>query len=106
MYAVIASGGKQYRVAEGDCIKLEKLEAEENATIHFDNVLMIADGDKFQLGAPFIQGGKVSAVVQGHGRGKKITIIKMRRRKNYRRRAGHRQSFTEVKITGIAGANA
>ena len=104
MYAVIASGGKQYRVAEGDKIKLEKLEVAEEASVDFDSVLMIANGDKVQVGAPYISGGKVSAVVISHGRGKKIRIVKMRRRKNSRRQAGHRQSFTEVKITNIIGA--
>jgi large subunit ribosomal protein L21 len=104
MYAVIASGGKQYRVAEGDTIKLEKIDAAEEASIDFDNVLMITNGDKVQVGAPYISGVKVSAVVVSHGRGKKVRIVKMRRRKNSRRQAGHRQSFTEVKITNIIDA--
>lgn len=101
MYAVIATGGKQYRVAEGDVIRVEKLNAEMGAAIDIDTVLMVADGDQLKLGNPWLAGGRVSARVRAHGRGEKIRIIKFRRRKHYRRQMGHRQSFTELEITGI-----
>lgn len=103
MYAVIKTGGKQYKVTQGDTIRVERLPAAEGDTIAFDKVLMIADGDKVQLGAPIIEGTTVSANVVKHGRGKKIEIIKFRRRKHYRKQAGHRQDYTEVEITAIAG---
>lgn len=103
MYAVIKTGGKQYKVTQGDTIRVEKLPAAEGDTVAFDNVLMIADGDKVQLGNPVIEGTTVSANVVKHGRGKKIEIIKFRRRKHYRKQAGHRQDYTEVEITAIAG---
>lgn len=103
MYAVIKTGGKQYKVTQGDTIRVEKLPAAEGDTIAFDKVLMIADGDKVQLGSPLIEGTTVSASVVKHGRGKKIEIIKFRRRKHYRKQAGHRQDYTEVEITTIAG---
>ena len=102
MYAVIATGGKQYRVSEGDVIRIETLPAEENEEITFDKVLLVADGDDVNIGAPYVKGGKVSATVNGHGRGKKIEIIKFKRRKHHRKQMGHRQNFTEVKITGIS----
>lgn len=101
MYAVIQSGGKQHRVAEGQTIRLEKLEVETGATIEFDNVLMIANGEDVKIGAPFVDGGKVTAEVVTHGRGEKVKIVKFRRRKHHRKQAGHRQWFTEVRITGI-----
>jgi large subunit ribosomal protein L21 len=103
MYAVIKTGGKQYKVSQGDTIRVEKLPAAEGDSIAFDTVLMIADGDKIQLGSPTIEGSSVSANVIKHGRGKKIEIIKFRRRKHYRKQAGHRQSYTEVEITAIGG---
>ncbi len=102
MYAVIATGGKQYKVSEGDVIRIETLAAAENDEITFDKVLLVADGDDVNIGAPYIDGGKVSATVNAHGRGKKIEIIKFKRRKHYRKQMGHRQNFTEVKITGIS----
>jgi large subunit ribosomal protein L21 len=102
MYAVIQTGGKQYRVSEGDTLKIEKLEAEEGANVDFDRVLMVADGDAVSVGAPFIEGGKVTATVKSHGRAKKVNIIKFRRRKHHLKRQGHRQWFTELKITGIS----
>ena len=102
MYAVIQTGGKQYRVSEGDTLKIEKLEAEEGANVDFDRVLMVADGDAVSVGAPFIEGGKVTATVKAHGRAKKVNIIKFRRRKHHLKRQGHRQWFTELKITGIS----
>lgn len=102
MYAVIQSGGKQYRVAEGETLKLELIDAEPGSTIEFDKVLMVANGDNVTVGAPLVAGGKVSAEVVTHGRHDKVTIIKFRRRKHYRKQAGHRQWFTQVKITGIS----
>ncbi len=102
MYAVIQSGGKQHRVKEGQLVKLEKIEAETGATIDFDKVLMIGKDGDIQLGAPYLDGAKVSAEVVQQGRGKKVQIIKFKRRKHYRKQMGHRQWFTEVKITGIS----
>ncbi len=102
MYAVIKTGGKQYRVAKDQTIKLEKIEAETGATIEFDSVLLIADGEQVQIGQPTVAGAKVTAEVVAQGRHKKVTIIKFRRRKHHMKRAGHRQWFTEVKITGIS----
>jgi len=102
MYAVIKTGGKQYRVEEGQTIKVEKLNAEEGASIDLDEVLMVNNGGDIKLGAPFIDNGKVSAVIESHGRGKKVKIVKFRRRKHHRKQMGHRQSFTELKITGIS----
>ena len=105
MYAVIESGGKQHRVEPGEVLRLEKLDAAEGETVNFDQVMMIGEGENIQIGTPFVDGGAVTAEVVSHGRGKKITIIKMRRRKHYRRQAGHRQYFTEVKIKEISGGN-
>ncbi|MDO2948422.1 50S ribosomal protein L21 [Aeromonas simiae] len=102
MYAVFQSGGKQHRVAEGQVVRLEKLDVETGAAIEFDKVLMVAEGDTFKVGAPFVEGGKVTAEVVAHGRGDKVMIIKFRRRKHHRKQMGHRQWFTEVKITGIS----
>ena len=101
MYAVIETGGKQYRVAEGDKLRVEKLDAEAGSTIALDRVLMIADGGSVTVGKPFIEGTKVTAEVAGHGRADKVKIIKFRRRKHHMKRQGHRQWFTELKITGI-----
>lgn len=101
MYAVIKTGGKQYRVAAGDTLKVEKLAADAGASIDLNEVLMIADGDKVNVGAPYIIGAKVTATVESHGRGDKVHILKFRRRKHYRKRMGHRQSYTALKITGI-----
>jgi len=103
MYAVISTGGKQYRVAKGDICRVEKLDVEEGAKIELDQVLMIADGDKVNIGDPLVKGGVVKAVVKAHGRGKKIEIMKFRRRKHHQKKTGHRQSYTELEITGIAG---
>ncbi len=103
MYAVIVSGGKQHRVKEGETLKLEKLEVETGGTVEFDRVLLVADGDNVQVGAPVVSGAKVTAEVVNHGRHDKIQIIKFRRRKHSMKRQGHRQWFTEVKITGIKG---
>jgi large subunit ribosomal protein L21 len=102
MYAVIQTGGKQYRVAEGDTLKIEKIVADAGATVELDKVLMIADGDNVRVGQPFIEGGKITATVNAHGRGKKVNILKFRRRKHHMKRQGHRQWFTELTITGIS----
>lgn len=102
MYAVIVSGGKQYQVAEGQVLKLEKLDVEEGGEVAFEQVLMLANGDDIRIGAPYLEGAKVVASVVSHGRAKKITIIKIKRRKHHMKRMGHRQYFTEVKITSIA----
>lgn len=101
MYAVIKTGGKQYRVAEGETLRVEKLNAEQGATVDFDQVLMVSNGGDVQIGAPVLAGSSVSAEVVRHGKSKKVTAVKFRRRKNYRREFGHRQQFTEIKITGI-----
>jgi len=102
MHAVIKTGGKQYRVAEGDKLRIETLPAEEGSTVEFDQVLMISNGDDIKIGTPVVEGGKVTATVKAHGRGKKIEIIKFRRRKHHRKQMGHRQNYTEVEITGIS----
>jgi large subunit ribosomal protein L21 len=101
MYAVIEAGGKQHRVVEGETLSIEKIEVPTGEKIDFDKVLMVASGDKISVGAPYVSGSKVTAEVVAHGRGEKVTIIKFRRRKHYRRQAGHRQWFTEIKITSI-----
>ncbi|MFV2055388.1 MAG: 50S ribosomal protein L21 [Thiohalomonadales bacterium] len=102
MYAVIKTGGKQYRVIKGQTLKVEKLALEQGASVDLDQVLMVAEGDNIKIGAPLLEGGKVTATIKSHGRGKKIEIIKFRRRKHYRRQAGHRQSYTELEITDIS----
>ena len=102
MYAVIQTGGKQYRVAAGDVVRVEKLGAEEGTEMELDKVLMIADGDNVKVGTPYVEGGKVSATVKSNGRAKKVKIVKFRRRKQYLKRQGHRQSYTELQITGIS----
>ncbi|PKM22558.1 MAG: 50S ribosomal protein L21 [Gammaproteobacteria bacterium HGW-Gammaproteobacteria-14] len=102
MYAVIKTGGKQYRVEQGDVLRIEKLEVGTGETVDFNDVLMVADGDNINVGQPLIAGAKVTAEVLSQGRHDKIRIMKFRRRKHYRRQAGHRQWFTEVKITGIS----
>lgn len=101
MYAVIASGGKQYRVAEGQTLKLEKLPQEAGKAVEFEKILMVADGDAIQLGSPFLTGVKVSGEVVSHGRHDKVRIIKFRRRKHHMKQMGHRQDYTAVKITLI-----
>ena len=101
MYAVIESGGKQHRVKQGETLKLEKIEVEVGGTITFDNVLLVGEGESVKIGAPYVAGSAVTAEVVAQGRHDKVTIIKFRRRKHYMKRAGHRQWYTEVKITGI-----
>lgn len=103
MYAVIKTGGKQYRVEQGDLLKVEKIEVATGDKITFDEVLLIADGDNVKVGQPLLDGAKVEAEVLNQGRHKKIRIIKFRRRKHSRKQQGHRQWFTEVKITAING---
>ena len=101
MYAVIATGGKQYRVSEGDVIQIEKLDADEGADVGFDNVLMVGEGDEVKIGAPYIDGCKVVATVKSQMRGKKIEIVKFKRRKHHQKRTGHRQYLTQVEIKSI-----
>jgi len=103
MYAVIATGGKQYRVAEGDVVRIEKLLAEPGAAVEFDKVLVVGQGADLKIGKPFVPGSKVTGTVQKHGKGDKVRIVKFRRRKHYLRQGTHRQHYTEVKITGISG---
>ena len=103
MYAVIESGGKQHRVAEGETLRLEKIEVPTGDTVEFDKVLMVGGGDDVKVGTPLVEGGKVTAEVVSHGRHEKVKIIKLNRRKHHRKQAGHRQWYTEVKITGISG---
>ncbi len=102
MYAVIHTGGKQYRVEEGETLKIEKLEVEAGADIEFDKVLMVQSDAGIQVGKPYLEGGKVTANVADQGRHKKVKILKFKRRKHHMKRMGHRQSYTEVKITGIS----
>ncbi len=100
MYAVVKTGGKQYRVQEGDVIRVEKLPGDVGSSIDLTEVLMLG-GDKVVVGKPMVEGATVTAQITGQDRAKKIIIFKMRRRKGYRRKAGHRQPFTELKITGV-----
>jgi large subunit ribosomal protein L21 len=101
MYAVIATGGKQYRVTKDGLLRVEKLDAEPGATVEFGEVLLIGEGADVKVGAPMLQGGKVLAIVVRHGQGAKVSIVKFKRRKHYLRQKNHRQAFTEVKITDI-----
>jgi large subunit ribosomal protein L21 len=103
MYAVIRTGGKQYRVAPGEKLKVEQIPADVGAQIDLDQVLLVGDGESVRLGQPIIAGATVKATVLGHGRGDKVQIFKMRRRKHYQKHQGHRQGFTELKIDGIVG---
>ena len=104
MYAVIKTGGKQYRVREGDTLRIEKLTAETGAKVQFDQVLMVGEGDDVKLGTPYVSGTQVSATVIAQGRADKIKVVKFKRRKNYLRQKGHRQDYTEVEINKIGGA--
>jgi large subunit ribosomal protein L21 len=103
MYAVIQTGGKQYRVAPGDTVRVEKLDAETGASVELDKVLMLANDDDIKVGTPYVDGGKVTATIKAHGRGKKVKIIKFRRRKHHMKRQGHRQWYTELEINEING---
>lgn len=104
MFAVIKTGGKQYRVAPGQKLKIEKLDAEEGAVIHFGEVLLVADGDKVDIGAPFVKGAKVDGKVLAQGRDKKKIVFKYHAKARYRKKKGHRQPFTEVEITKITAS--
>lgn len=101
MYAVIKTGGKQYRVAKGDVIQVEKLDVEEGASIDFDNVLMVGEGEDVKIGAPYVEGSKVTATVTSQMRGEKIEIMKFRRRKHHQKKTGHRQYLTQIEISDI-----
>lgn len=104
MYAVFATGGKQYRASTGDRLKIEKLDAEKGAEVVLDQVMMVGEGEDVKIGTPFLKGGKVTATVVDHGRGDKVRIIKFKRRKHQLKRMGHRQDFTQIEITGIAAS--
>ncbi len=101
MYAVIKTGGKQYRVSEGDRLRVEKLDGDVGAALDFTDVLMVG-GEKVAIGTPLVKGAKVSAEIVAQGLGKKVIVFKMRRRKRYRRKNGHRQPFTELKVKSIS----
>jgi large subunit ribosomal protein L21 len=103
MYAVIATGGKQYRVQEGTVVRIEKLEAEKGAEVEFDRVLLVGAGADIKIGAPYVSSARVVATVEGHGKGDKVRIVKFRRRKHYKREKTHRQPYTDVKVTQIVG---
>lgn len=105
MYAVFRSGGKQYRAAKGDVLRLEKIEAEEGATIKFDEVLLVGEGSDIKVGSPLLSGSTVSGKVVRQGKTKKVPVVKFKRRQNYLRQGSHRQFFTEVEITGITGGS-
>ena len=104
MYAIIESCGKQYKVAEGDVVFFEKLDAEEGKKVTFDNIILVSDEGKVQVGNPYVKGVKVEGKVISHGKGKKIIVFKMKPKKNYRRKQGHRQPYTKVEITSIKTA--
>jgi len=101
MYAIIETCGKQYKVSEGDVVFFEKLEAEEGKKVKFDNVILVSDGKKVEVGTPYVKGAKVEGKVIAHGKAKKIIVLKYKAKKNYRRKQGHRQPFTKVEITSI-----
>ena len=103
MYAVIKTGGKQYRVAAGERLKIEGLAADVGAEVVLESVLAIGEGESIKVGTPLLAGAQVKAKVLGHGLGDKVTIFKLRRRKHYQKHQGHRQAYTEIEITGIAG---
>ena len=103
MYAVIKTGGKQYRVSPGEKLKVEQIPADVGAEVVLDQVLMVGEGESVRLGQPMLAGAAVKATVVGHGRGDKVQIFKMRRRKHYRKQQGHRQNYTELKIDSIVG---
>ncbi len=106
MYAVFRTGGKQYRAAKGDVLRLEKIEADEGATIKFDDVLLIGEGADIKVGNPLLSGSSVSGKVVRQGKSKKVPVVKFKRRQNYLRQGTHRQFFTEVEITAISGSGA
>ncbi|CAK0757089.1 50S ribosomal subunit protein L21 [Gammaproteobacteria bacterium] len=104
MYAVVMTGGKQYRVSEGDRLRIETLPVGEGESVALDKVLLVANGEQLTIGTPYVEGGKVTATITKHGRGDKVHILKFRRRKHYQKVTGHRQNYTEIKITGISTA--
>jgi large subunit ribosomal protein L21 len=106
MYAVFRSGGKQYRAAKGDVLRLEKIEGDEGATVKFDEVLLVGEGSSIKVGGPMLSGSTVSGKVIRQGKSRKVSVVKFKRRKNYLRQGSHRQFFTEVEITGITGGTA
>ena len=106
MYAVFRSGGKQYRAVKGDVLRLEKIEADEGSTIKFDEVLLVGEGSDIKVGSPLLSGSSVSGKVLRQGKSRKVPVVKFKRRQNYLRQGSHRQFFTEVEITAIAGASA
>ncbi len=106
MYAVFRSGGKQYRAAKGDVLRVEKLDAEEGATVKFDEVLLVGEGSDIKVGHPILSGSTVSGKVVRQGKSKKVPVVKFKRRQNYLRQGSHRQFFTEVEITAISGGSA
>ncbi len=101
MYAIVATGGKQYRVKEGETLRVEKLFAEAGESVELDKVLLVGEGDDVKVGTPYLEGAKVTAKVTDHGRADKVKIIKFRRRKHSRKQMGHRQAYTEIQITNI-----
>ncbi len=101
MYAVIKTGGKQYRVAEGDELRVEKLPGEVGDTVMFDQVLLTSDGETVEVGQPFLENSKVAGRITGQGKHRKVLVVKYKRRKGYRRKNGHRQQFSLIKISGI-----
>jgi large subunit ribosomal protein L21 len=103
MYAVFVANGKQYRASKGDVLKIELMDAAAGTAVAFDQVMLVSDGDKINVGAPTVAGAKVEATIKSHGRADKIHIVKFRRRKHHRKQMGHRQHYTEVEITGIVG---
>ena len=106
MYAVFRSGGKQYRAAKGDVLRLEKIEADEGTTVKFDEVLLVGEGSDVKVGNPVVSGSTVSGKVIRQGKSKKVPVVKFKRRQNYLRQGTHRQFFTEIEITGITGGSA
>ncbi|MCG8371638.1 MAG: 50S ribosomal protein L21 [Proteobacteria bacterium] len=105
MYAVFRSGGKQYRAVKGDVLRLEKIEADEGATVKFDEVLLVGEGSDIKVGNPLLSGSTVSGKVLRQGKSRKVPVVKFKRRQNYLRQGSHRQFFTEVEITGINGGS-
>ncbi len=102
MYAVIATGGKQYRVEQGSVLRVEKLTAEAGSVVKFDQILLVGSGVDVTVGSPMVVGASVSATIERHGQGDKVSVVKFRRRKHYLRMKNHRQKFTEIKVTGIS----
>ncbi len=105
MYAVVLIAGKQYRVAQGETLRVEKLAGDVDSAVDFDQVLMVGTGEGISIGAPLVAGASVAAKIKSHGRGEKVRIIKFRRRKHHMKSQGHRQHYTEIEITGITGSS-